>query len=201
MPTPKLFRLADGRVVQAPRDNGDKRPVAGTPLRHPIGSPLVPSGDPMQSGIGPGAWAERENVVDITVEGHPRIVPLASQDEFSLNPRDPDPRGMPVIGMDKITAGTVIDVWVDRAEMLIRYLEVRLAVSNDQRHVLLPINMARVRQLARRVDVDSITAEQFNGVPALASNTQVTLLEEERVVAYYGAGYLYATADRAEAKL
>jgi len=35
-------------------------------------------------------------------------------------------------------------------------------------------------------------------VPGLAQADQVTLLEEEKVMAYYGAGTLYATADRAE---
>jgi photosynthetic reaction center H subunit len=35
-------------------------------------------------------------------------------------------------------------------------------------------------------------------VPALKSPDRVTLLEEEKIMAYYGAGTLYATADRQE---
>ncbi len=199
IPKPKTFLLADGRTVRAPRDNGDKRTPAASKLRYPTGSPLVPEGDPMLAGVGPGAWAEREDVVDVTMEGHPRIVPMRSQHEFSLNPRDPDPRGMAVVGCDKTTAGTVVDVWVDCSEMLLRYLEVELAVTDDHRRVLLPMNMAKVHHRARRVDVTSITAEQFANVPGIANETQITLLEEERIVAYYGAGYLYATPERAEA--
>lgn len=201
MPEPKTFLLADGRTVQAPRDNGDTRIPRGKATQQLPGSPLEPVGDPMLAGIGPGSWAEREDIVDITMEGHPRIVPMRAQHEFSLNPRDPDPRGMAVVGVDRMTAGTVVDVWVDCSEMLLRYLEVELAVTDDHRRVLLPMNMSRVHYRARRVDVASITAEQFANVPGIANEHQITLLEEERIMAYYGAGYLYATEDRVEAKV
>ena len=40
--------------------------------------------------------------------------------------------------------------------------------------------------------VRSILAEQFNGVPDVASLDQVTLLEEDRICAYYAGGQLYA---------
>jgi len=46
--------------------------------------------------------------------------------------------------------------------------------------------------------VRSIFAKQFDDVPATKKPDQVTLLEEERIMAYYGAGTLYADADRAE---
>lgn len=199
VPSPKTFLLADGRRVQAPSDNGDKRVHPLIQTRRPYGSPFEPDGDPMLLGVGPGSWAEREDIVDITMEGHPRIVPMRSQHELSLNSRDPDPRGMAVVGTDDVTAGTVVDVWVDCSEMLLRYLEVELAVTTDHRHVLLPINMAKVHRRIRRVDVMSITAMQFAGVPTTANEHQITLLEEERIMAYYGGGYLYALEQRAEA--
>ena len=41
-------------------------------------------------------------------------------------------------------------------------------------------------------------ASQFADVPALRNPDEVTLLEEEKVTAYYGAGTLYATPARAE---
>ena len=41
-------------------------------------------------------------------------------------------------------------------------------------------------------------AVQFAGVPRLAAVDQITLYEEERVAAYFGGGYLYATAERQE---
>jgi len=144
VPSPKTFLLADGRVVKAPRDDADKREHPLIKSRRPVGSPFVPVGYPMLSGVGPGSWAEREDIVDITMEGHPRIVPMRAQHELSLNPRDPDPRGMAVVGADGVTAGTVIDVWVDCSEMLLRYLEVELAMTDEHYRVLLPINMAKV---------------------------------------------------------
>ncbi|NCZ59008.1 MAG: photosynthetic reaction center subunit H, partial [Betaproteobacteria bacterium] len=39
---------------------------------------------------------------------------------------------------------------------------------------------------------------QFEGVPGIKHPDQVTFLEEERIMAYYGAGTLYADPDRAE---
>ena len=199
VPAPKIFRLADGRIVKVPADTGDKRQHRMIQSRVPVGSPYVPEGDPMLAGVGPGSWAEREDMVDITMEGHPRIVPMSSQHEFSLNPRDPDPRGMAVVGADGVTAGTVIDVWVDCSEMILRYLEVELATTFDHRHVLLPMNMAKVHRRIRRVDVVSIKADHFAAVPTTRDRQQITLLEEERIMAYYGGGYLYAMEARTEA--
>jgi photosynthetic reaction center H subunit len=45
------------------------------------------------------------------------------------------------------------------------------------------------------VTVGALLASQFAGVPTTRSPDQVTLLEEEKISAYYGAGMLYATAD------
>jgi len=106
---------------------------------------------------------------------------------------------MAVVGADGVTAGTVTDVWVDCSEMILRYLEVELATTFDHRHVLLPMNMAKVHRRIRRVDVVSIKADHFAAVPTIRDQTQITLLEEERIMAYYGGGYLYAMEERAEA--
>ena len=43
---------------------------------------------------------------------------------------------MAVIGADGATAGTVKDVWIDRAEALIRYLEVDVATPSGVRSAL-----------------------------------------------------------------
>jgi membrane-bound lytic murein transglycosylase B len=71
--------------------------------------------------------------------------------------------------------------------------EVRLPAGG---RVLLPIAFARIRK--DEVVVDALLASQFGNVPALARNDQITMLEEEKVSAYYGAGTLYATPDRQE---
>jgi photosynthetic reaction center H subunit len=46
--------------------------------------------------------------------------------------------------------------------------------------------------------VQAILSHQFVNVPQTKSNAQITLLEEEKITAYYGAGTLYATPERQE---
>jgi photosynthetic reaction center H subunit len=62
--------------------------------------------------------------------------------------------------------------------------------------VLLPMNFARIQP--RAVRVQSLLGHQLRGVPATRHPEQVTMLEEEKVMAYYGAGTLYATPQRQE---
>jgi photosynthetic reaction center H subunit len=89
-------------------------------------------------------------------------------------------------------------VWVDRSEQLIRYLEVSTGSGFADRSVLLPMQMCIVDGGARAVKVRAITSAQFGQVPETASTEQITLLEEEKIVGYYGGGHLYATRDRQE---
>ena len=194
IPPAKTFKLADGSTRQAPPGLGpDERPLnAERTSRYP-GSPWVPTGNPLLAGVGPGAWADRPDVPDKTVTGTPRLVPLRLLPEFSVDSKDPDPRGWPVRGADKQFGGTVVDLWVDVAEMLFRYIEVEV---DGGRHVLLPMNFTRVQD--RHVKVQSILGGQFVDVPGTARPDVVTMLEEEKIMAYYGAGTLYATPERSE---
>jgi photosynthetic reaction center H subunit len=205
MPQPKTFHLLHGGTQTAPRAEKDARPLQATPVALWPGAPLVPLGDPMKAGVGPGAWAERADVPDLTADGKDRVVPLRVASNFHIEARDPNPIGMNVLGADGTVGGTVTDVWVDRSESMIRYLEVRLAASSNAAGdasaaptVLLPMNFARVSTSPRAVRVRSILGAQFADVPTLRNPDRVTRLEEERVCAYYGAGTLYATAKRAE---
>jgi len=196
VPAPKTFRLADGSTVQAPTPDGgaDRRPVAAQPLGHGEGAALQPTGDPMRDGVGPASYAARGNVPERMVDGSPMIVPMRSVSGWHINRRDPDPRGMTVVGCDGTTAGTVRDVWVDKAEPQIRYLEVEL--SSGGRKVLVPSGFVKYDAARRLVKVNAITGAQFAGVPSTASTEQVTRLEEDRITGYFGGGTLYATPDR-----
>ena len=194
VPDAKTFKLADGSVRHAPPGLGaDTRPLNARPNDGMPGSPLVPIGNPLLAGVGPGSWAERPDIPDRTFEGEARIVPLRVLEGFGVDAKDPDPRGWPVVGADRAVGGTVTDLWVDRAEMLFRYIEVEVPGG---RKVLLPINFAKVT--SRDVKVQSILGHQFADVPGTRSAYQVTMLEEEKVMAYYGAGTLYAEPSRAE---
>jgi photosynthetic reaction center H subunit len=199
VPEAKSFLLADGRTVYAPRaEPRDLRPVNGTPAAPFLGAPLVPNGDPMTAGIGPGSYADREDIPDATVHGTPKIIPLRAAPDFYVDPEDPNPIGMTVTGADGTVGGVVRDVWVDQAEYLIRYYEVETGESGKKRNVLLPATLARVDAQSGRVLVKSILGSQFSGVPAHRKPDMVTRLEEEKIFGYYGAGTLYATIARPE---
>jgi photosynthetic reaction center H subunit len=195
MPAVKTYKLANGGTVQTPRSRRDNRPILAEPIGPYPGAPLEPTGNPMLDAVGPSAYAERSDHPDLTIGGLPMIVPLRVAFGFSVAEGDPDPRGMEVYGADRESGGTVRDIWVDRAEPQIRYLEV---ATTGARHVLLPIAFAKINAGRRRITVKSILGSQFATVPRLANPDQVTLLEEDQITAYYAGGNLYATPARAE---
>ena len=196
VPEPKTFRLRDGRVFQAPRPQVSSQTLGGAPSNAALGSPLEPIGDPMLAQVGPGSYADRADVPDTTIDGDLKLVPLRDAPDFAVASQDPDPRGLPVVGADGLVGGTVCDLWVDRSEVVFRYLEVDVPLSSGSRRVLLPMNFTRINH--RQVKVRSILAAQFAQVPATRRPDAVTFLEEDKIMAYYGAGTLYATAQRQE---
>jgi len=199
MPKPKTYLLPHGAgTVTTPRVREEPEVVNATPIISAFGAPQEPVGDPMLAGVGPGSSAMREDEPDLTWDGDPKIVPMRVATDFSIPARDPDPRGLPVVGADGEQGGTVTDVWVDRSEPQTRYLEVEVSGG---RRVLLPTPMLRIKGKGekRRVIVSSILGSQFANVPGTANPDQVTLREEDRVAAYYACGQLYATPKRRKA--
>jgi photosynthetic reaction center H subunit len=192
----KTYLLRKGHTATTPSWKNDRADAPVAPMAPWPGSPYVPTGNPMLDGVGPASYAAREDVPELNMEDLPAIVPLRADGTISIAAEDPDPRGMEVIGADGQIGGKVSEVWVDRAEMLIRYLEVEVAGAG--RRVLLPMTMARINKSRGWVLVDSILGRQFADVPGIANPDQVTKLEEDKIVGYYGGGYLYATAARQE---
>jgi photosynthetic reaction center H subunit len=198
MPDPKTYLLRNGHTATLPNHKNDRRDVALAPIAPWPGAPLGPTGNPMLDGVGPGSYADREDLPELNIDNIPCIVPMRLAEGTYLEARDPDPRGMKVLGADSETGGVVTDVWVDRAEALIRYLEVEVTTSAGARRVLLPVPFAKIDGRRSRVWVNAILGSQFADVPATKSLDQVTKLEEDRIVGYYGAGTLYATPARQE---
>jgi photosynthetic reaction center H subunit len=196
-PSPKTYRLADGRTVLAPREEAPHAvPHAERAYGLPM-SPLEPVGNPLTAGVGPGAWTPRPDHADLDHHGLPKIVPLSHASEFGVSERDPDPRGKDLLDAHGNKAGTIRDLWLDRGEMMFRYLEAEVPMAaGGTRRVLVPVPFSRINQ--RGVTVHALLASQFEGVPGIKSHDRVTLLEEERIGAYYGAGTLYAEPHRAE---
>lgn len=173
----------------------DKR--EGYPLEYPAnGSPHPTTANPMADAAGPASYSQRKDHPDMTIDGKPLIVPMRAATGFTVAAEDADPRGMFVLGADGERAGQVSEIWVDRAEPQIRYLEVKLAPMFGERSVLLPIGYLRIDPDRRQVRVAAILAHQFSGVPQTANPDVVTLLEEDRITAYYSGGHLYAEPSR-----
>ncbi|MGF7162915.1 photosynthetic reaction center H subunit [Rhodoligotrophos appendicifer] len=194
LPKPKTFLTRDGRSVTAPNFRRDERPVAARRAGNWPGAPLVPTGNAMVDGVGPAAWAERADRPDQTWDGKNKIVPTRIDPHYVVATGDPDPRGLKVFGADHKPAGTVTDLWIDRAEHVIRYLEVEPLDGGPT--LLLPMNLSKIDYL--RVSVKSILSSQFAQVPRLASPDSVTFLEEDKICAYFAGGHLYATPMRSE---
>lgn len=199
----KSFPLPHGRGTYVPEDVArDDINVPAAQAFRSAGAPWVPTGDPMKDGMGPAAWANRSKYPDLTFDGRPRIVPIAQSHELIVSPNDPQLIGWPVMAADKQIVGKVSDIWVDQAEHIIRYLEVETTTGKK---VLAPMMVASVQTKGffddkpELVEIDAITAAQFEDVPALETPGIITRYEEDRVQAYFGGGYMYATPERSEA--
>jgi photosynthetic reaction center H subunit len=180
---------------QVPAAANDRALVAVVPVGAWPGAPMQPTGNPMLDGVGPASWADREDKPELSYEGVPAIAPLRAMPVIAIESEDYDPRGMRVIAGDRKVAGEVVDVWVDRAEMLIRYLEIAVEGAAD-RNVLVPMTMARVNSPRGAVTVRSIFARHFVDVPKTASPDQITKREEDKIAAYFAGGTLYASPER-----
>jgi photosynthetic reaction center H subunit len=174
--------------------------IKAVPVDGYNGSPLVPTGDPMVDAVGPAAYADRADVPDLTARGEAKIIPMRVAPGYTIAEGDPDPRGLPVKAADGAIAGKIVDVWVDRSEPQVRYYEVTLEGSGARK--LLPIGFVQWPNFGLwgndHVIVKAITAAQFANVPVTKRDDRITLLEEDKIMAYFAGGHLYADAKRAE---
>ena len=202
----KVFKLPHGRGTYVPEDVArDAVDIPAQPAFHGGGAPYVPTGNPMKDGLGPAAWANRQDYPDLTFDGRPRIVPIGDAHEIDIAPDDPNIIGWPVYDCNVELAGKVSDVWVDQSEHILRYLEIE---TNSGKKVLAPVFVSVIQtkgllhglgwENPELVQIDAITKDHFDDVPGLATPGQITRLEEDKIMAYYGGGYMYATPDRAE---
>lgn len=197
LPDPHSYKMLHGADdVVVPGPNPPEYDVKAKRVNPTYGSPFYPTGDPLVDGVGPAAWAVRPDFPDLTFEGgEPKIVPMRIASEFKVAERDPDPRGKEVVGLDDKVAATVTDIWVDRSEPQVRYLEIEVAANGNR--TLVPITLSRIRGDGT-VKVHCLKAEHFANIPTLASMDQITLQEEDRICAYIGGGSLFATRERQE---
>jgi len=200
VPKDKTFHLRDGRgtLTLPSGQRGDRDNLALKQTSMAAGSPYEPTGNPMLDGVGPAAWAPRADHPELDAHGHVKIKPLSTMPDFAVS-AGTDPRGKPVVAGDGEVVGRVTDMWVDVPEQYVRYLTVDLNPEGSGKTALIPANFARIK--SDRVKVRSIYAEHFGAVPGIKAADQITLLEEEKIMAYYGGGTLYADPKRQEPKL
>jgi photosynthetic reaction center H subunit len=198
---PKPYLMADGTTLYKPDDKRDSHETSFKRTAAWPGSPIEPTGNPLTAGVGPGSYAMRANVPDVTSHGLNRLAPLRLATDYWTDPKDAKLIGFDLVGKDGKSGGTIFDIWVDRAEFLIRYLEVSTLNTDGSasgKTVLVPMTMCTVKKATNSVVIDAVLGHQIAGAPALANPSQVTLLEEDKIVGYFGAGYLYATKELAE---
>ncbi len=218
IPPAKTFKLFHGGQTQAPNFKRDTRPLKAQRAAPWSGAPYVPTGkNPLLDCIGPSAYAERPDRPELDLHSQPKIRPMRTQKDFTMEKSSPDPRGWPVVGADGKVAGKISDLWVDAPEIMVRYYEVELAgrapvaapaqtkagaqgkaataaaaPAAGGKRVLLPVNLAHVSKARKQVEVAAISSDLFAEVPATGKPDQVTMLEEEKISAYYGGGFLLA---------
>ncbi|MEL6211416.1 MAG: photosynthetic reaction center subunit H [Pseudomonadota bacterium] len=193
MPGKKTFLRRDGSTNTVP-EMPDEYELKAVPVTGSTGAAFTPTGDPLADGVGPAAWVKRPEWPDKNANGDVRIRPMRWDNEFSVASFDADPRGFEVICCDGETVGRVVDLWIDRAEQIIRYFEVETAKGMK----LVPFNLSSVSDSAKTVSVRSVTSAQFLKAPKQKKKDEITLREEDQVMAYFTGGTLYATTGRTE---
>ncbi|MEL6951225.1 MAG: photosynthetic reaction center subunit H [Pseudomonadota bacterium] len=197
-PRQKTYLTPHHGKVSVPRQDPD-RELAAEPVGDFPGAPLVPTGDPLVDGIGPAAWSDRADTPDLTLHGEPRIVPMRNHDEYGIDERDADPRGMDVVAADGKSVGKVIDNWVDIPEPMIVYIEIALDPSVGSGNVLMPFAFVdKIDRDAGELHANALLSEQYSRVPRTRDSDTITLLEEDKVMAYFGGGKLLAEPSRSE---
>ena len=147
IPGDKTFKLPHGRGdVTVPSGQALERDEIALKRATPAnGYPLEPTGDPMLAGVGPASWAPRKDWPELDGHGHPKIIPMAAKEAFSVK-AGRDPRGLPVVSGDDEVVGRITDLWIDEPEQLVRYLEYTLDPKWGTGNRLVPLTMARIRR-------------------------------------------------------
>ena len=198
MPKPKIYKTKFNGDFEAPHKRDEiSGEIAGEPINPFPGAPVEPTGaNPLLDNIGPGSYTNRMDKPDLTATGDFKIVPMRVEETFKVDPSSTDPRGLEVKGLEGKVAGTCVDLWVDRSEHLIRYLEIKTPSGKSK---LAPFNLCVIS--TKGVAVASLMSSQFEDIPELKNQNTLTLLEEDKIMAYFGGGTLMAYSRRRESFL
>ena len=56
------------------------------------------------------------------------------------------------------------------------------------------MTLSTINRSRQSVEVTCVLAEQFQQAPSTRSSDQITLLEEDKIQAFFGSGYLFSRA-------
>jgi hypothetical protein len=114
--------------------------------------------------VGPGAYALTVPTCPTLDHRRPaqdRAADRALLDGYAVNPRDPDPRGQPVLDARGKVAGTVVELWLDVPEASIRYLEVEVPQPAAARAACCCPSPSRASPADGQVKVHAVLADAF----------------------------------------
>jgi photosynthetic reaction center H subunit len=199
VPDPKAFILPHGHgTVLAPGGGPAERDVTAllSPYDAHPGTSYDPVGDPMRDGLGAASYALRADTPDLDWDhGAAKIVPLRAAPGWHIPPEDPEIRGRALFGLDGKVAGTIVDLWVDKSDVLLRYAEAE--ITGTGRRVLIPLGVLSWWGEGP-VKCDTATAAQIAAAPGTAQPERVTLREEDVISGYFGGGERYALPGKNE---
>ena len=181
-----------------PTGKADTRAIKAEKIDVWPGAPLQPTGDPMLAAVGPGSYAERADMPDLDHRRPRQDRTAARCDELCVATAATVIRAaISVIGADRRRGGHG-HRRLGRPLGNDHPLSRSRASGGSDRTALIPMTFARIDKRRGQVKVHALLADHFANVPALANPDQVTLLEEDKICAYFGAGTLYAHPSRAE---
>ena len=99
---------------------------------------------------------------------------------------------------DKRVAGTVKDLWVDRSDVILRYIEVAVRWRECPQRRLSDRPGEFRPQQAGSLHQRRCWPSSSPTSPGLKNPDQITLLEEDKVSGYFAGGHMYATPNRQE---
>ncbi|MEM1343377.1 MAG: photosynthetic reaction center subunit H [Pseudomonadota bacterium] len=204
LPSPTTYKLPHGGGEVVKPDPNDwepgQREFAMRKVSYFSGSAYEPTGDPLADGIGPAAYCLRMDKPDLNVEGEAKVVPMRVAQSFSVPPGGGrDPRGFDAVGADGEIGGVVKDIWIDTSEQTVRYFEIELPGDAGVR--LVPYTLCIISRWTDSIRIHSLKSTQFAGVPTTKQPARITLLEEDKISAYWCGGKLYADRDRVESQI
>jgi hypothetical protein len=139
-----------------------------------------------------GRRSDRTDHRDEEYGGFRRLSRLTDLNDYRVAEGDPDPRGWDVITGDGHRIGNCIELIVDTQMMEATYIdtdidEKKLNLEAVDRHILVPVEAARLDRAKRNIVVDGLFLKDVGSVP-LYSGLPLTSDSEEQIQAAYQPG-------------